>query len=178
MYDTKSNGRQQKRNPTTSELDALQQLTNLGIRELCVIKILALKTHVYRTDQNLADALGVSLTSVERWRNGRAFPPVEYCTKIDRLFAMKLSPQATGEIRVARAHHGWAQQRYKYERRMGLPKRTNQEHHRYNKAIPRSDCDSRRHPLCAAVERAVRLGMQDKIPLELVQEYNEIISGE
>jgi hypothetical protein len=163
--------RQPKKIPTQDQIKLLCQLRVIPASDVFRMKLFALRDFHYETITAVAKALSTPHVTVSGWLAGSKYPQRKQRAMVDTLFATTFTRETLEGAQEARAKRVWSSWRQFYESNIGLPDRSC-----VNVAFlsPEEivEDDHTKHPVVVAVNRAIRLGMRDKIPNHLVELYN------
>jgi len=161
--------------PTSEDVTRIEMMSDIVSYQVPADKLKLLYQYVFKTQESLARALGCHVDSLKRWKTGRGYPTPKFCMAIDKLFRSSFTGVQAGQIRQERQKRCWVAARYRWEQKIGIPARPKGGlPDSRDPAIPARETDSRLHPICSAVERALRLGYS--VPSEVQRKYDAVMS--
>jgi len=171
--------RQSKKVPTESDLTLINTLRSIPCDEIAVLKLNLLLSHYYENKHQLSKAIGCTNPTLYRWLNGEHEVGYNYARQIDTLYNAHFKQMDPGQVSAHRRKGAWIVSRRHWEQHIGLPARprggSTVDKYREKRDYP-NEHDSRLHPICCAVNRAIRL--EYAVPARVMADYNKIMNGD
>jgi len=169
-----------------AETEEVAQLIKVKAVSISLKKLRYLIRAYSGSHLKLAQKLNTKYQSVYAWDCELYVPTPKYTANIDKLFQEVFTPLKLGQVNKTRKHTAWNVTRRHWERVIGMPRRpparrpvSEKGQGKGNRcggvssSAPPHETDSTRHPIFAAVARAVREGYE--IPVEVAKTFNVVV---